>query len=345
MSETGPGFALVNLVPLLAEVLQVGKAAVDFAAICVAAENAQVDLFDPALVLLFLLENLVGQRLSFSYDQRAVHHEEGLGSDRGGGALAVGGCGIAEVEERIESGQIGTAQRQIDATPIGLLGIHADAIGAGFAVGSNARIEGAAHRQIEVATEGEIGITDFFDAEALARIARVEAVFRVFCVGCFIEDSAHLICAGEHDHTVYLLDGPAAVDEGFGQIIEEFGVVGTLAETAKIIGGADDAVAKVALPNTVGHYTGGQRIAGVDEPVGKFKATAFGLDGRAGGVEAEDCRNGALDRVSEIVIVASYEDLLIHRLAFDNSASHWDFFGWQCVFDLCRFGQQYLYFA
>ena len=101
--------------------------------------------------------------------------------------------------KRVERRQIGSPQRQVDAAAIGLFRIHADAAGAGFAVGADAGVERAAHRQIQIAAHGEIGVADFLNAEALPRKVRKQTIFRVLRFGRFIVDRAHLVSLREHD--------------------------------------------------------------------------------------------------------------------------------------------------
>ena len=171
---------------------------------------------------------------------------------------------------------------------------------------------------------------------------RDQAIFRILRFGVFVEGRAQLVSLREHDHAVHLLDGPAAFDKSPGEIIEQFGVGGTLAETSVIVWSTDDAIAEVSLPDAVRHDARRQRIAGIDNPVGQLEASAFRLDCGSGSAEAQDQGNRAFDGIAEVVIVAADEDFLIHDLALLDGTSHGNFFGGESFFKLGRLREQCL---
>ena len=55
VSETSPGLLFVDVFHFLAEAGQIGEAPIDLVGIGTAVENAQIDFFDAALILLLLL--------------------------------------------------------------------------------------------------------------------------------------------------------------------------------------------------------------------------------------------------------------------------------------------------
>ena len=145
VGKAGPRFLFIDLIPFPAQALHVREAPIDLAGIRTAVEDAQIDFLDAALILLLLLQHGVRHILRLANHQRAVHHEQRLRGHGGRTAVAFGSGGVAEIEQGIKRRQVGAAQRQIDAAAIRLLGIHADAAGAGFAVRADAGIERAAH--------------------------------------------------------------------------------------------------------------------------------------------------------------------------------------------------------
>ena len=60
---------------------------------------------------------------------------------------------------------------------------------------------------------------------------------------------------------------PSGFDEPAGQPVEQFRMIGGLAEPAEIVGRADDPFAEMPEPDPVHHHPGGQRMIGARQPV------------------------------------------------------------------------------
>ena len=82
-----------------------------------------------------------------------------------------------------------------------------------------------------------------------------------------------LVGAGEHDRCgCSRLMRPAVLDEPVGQVVEQLGVGGRLAQGAEVVDGGDDAPAEEVVPDAVDHDAGGEGVGGVDDPFGQFEA-------------------------------------------------------------------------
>src|SRR5690349_3187419 len=179
VGKTGPRLLFIDVIPFLAKTLHVRKSRVDLVCVRPAAEHAQVDFFDAPLADLFLLQHCIRQGLCFAYHQRAIHHEQCLCRHSSRTASAVRRRGIAEIEQGVESRQIGAAQRQVDTAAIRAFRIHADAVRTGLAIGADSGVERAAHRQIQIAAQREIGIANFFNAQPLPGVVGEQPIFRI----------------------------------------------------------------------------------------------------------------------------------------------------------------------
>ena len=81
-----------------------------------------------------------------------------------------------------------------------------------------------------------------------------------------------------------MFDGPSAVNQFAGEPVEKFGMGGGNASLAEIVDGADEAGAKVPVPDAVGHDPGGEGMLGMRQPFRELKSSArVGGYGKGGG--------------------------------------------------------------
>ena len=76
------------------------------------------------------------------------------------------------------------------------------------------------------------------------------------------------------------LHGPTVLDEAAAEVIEEIGVGRGRSLGAEVFFGLDESAPKVAHPSAVDGDSGGERVGGLDEPLGEVESVAAG--GRLG---------------------------------------------------------------
>ena len=335
-----PGFRLVEIVEFLPEVVQIGHRPVAFGAVGEARQRRQVEAFEALARPRPVCEQALGRGARLLHDERAVHHEQRLRGYGGRTALAAGVGGVAEVEQRKQVGQVGPAQGQVNRAAGELVGVLADAVGAGFAVGADTRVERAAHRRIEVAADGQQGVANLFDGQAAAREARQQAVFGVGPDALGVERSRRPVGARKHDQAVQALERPAVFAQAARQVVEQLGVRRLFSELAEIVGGAHQRLAEVPAPNAVGDDARGKRIAFADDPAGQVEAAA--RRGKRGGrfPARQDRRPGLRHGGAEVMVVAANEDALRDGLALDDGAGHRNLRGGRGGFQLLLLRQK-----
>src|SRR5207249_4779361 len=80
-----------------------------------------------------------------------------------------------------------------------------------------------------------------------------------------------------------------SIPEARRQPVEQFWVRRAVAVEAEVVGGGDQAAAEVVVPDAVHDDAGGERVGGVDDPVGQASA-AFGFGGVGGEAEVRGGR-------------------------------------------------------
>ena len=128
---------------------------------------------------------------------------------------------------------------------------------------------GAADRSDEEAASGEGGVAHDFGIEAQAGLAGEEEVAGVYSGDLEAEMGGLAVCGGGDDEPVERFGVKAGVDELEGQPIEEFGMRGGRALSAKVVFGFDQALAEVALPDTVDGDAGEEWVLLVRDPAGE----------------------------------------------------------------------------
>ena len=97
-----------------------------------------------------------------------------------------------------------------------------------------------------------------------------------------------LVGAAEDDLADEGFDGPIVFDKAEGEVVEEFGVAGEFAGLAKIVGGADEALAEKVFPKAVDDDTGGEWVLGIGDPAGEFEAAGVVRRDVGGGAGLHD---------------------------------------------------------
>ncbi len=115
---------------------------------------------------------------------------------------------------------------------------------------------------LEAAGHREQGVADGFGLEPTAVHPPEQAILRVRGGPLGIAAGTLLVGRRQHDEPVHLLDGPARRDEARGQEIQQFGVRGPVASRAEVVGGADQSLAEVVLPDPVDHHPRRQGMVG-----------------------------------------------------------------------------------
>ena len=131
---------------------------------------------------------------------------------------------------------------------------------------------------IELTTDHQHRVSQFLGRQSTWLEGRVELAQRIFVdkrLGIRMPAIAAVRVGGD-DQVIELLDRPSIVHEPRGQIIKEFGVRRQTTGTAEVVRIARDAFAEVPRPDTIDNDSGGQRIGGIDDPVGQCQA-AFSL--------------------------------------------------------------------
>ena len=144
-----------------------------------------------------------------------------------------------------------------------------------------------------------------------------EFVFGVFLSGDVGGVGAALEGVGEEDVAKEALDGAAGGDEALGEVVEEFGVGGEVAEFAEVVGGGDEAAAEEVMPETVDDDAGGEGVARhVGHVSGEFEAAALGgVEG--GGIEGVE--EAAGDEGGGLFVIATDEEGGVFGVGFDDA--------------------------
>src|SRR5688572_30288232 len=105
-------------------------------------------------------------------------------------------------------------------------------------------------------------------------------------------------------------DRPAAFDELVGEKIEQLGMSRLLAHDAEVIDAADNAFAKMMLPDTVDHDAGEEGIRLAEHALGKSEAAGAFLRRRL--IRPRNSfEEAAVDFIPGSFVVAADEDALI----------------------------------
>ena len=153
-----------------------------------------------------LLQEAFGHLLTVIQHDGAVHHEEGLGGDDGGVAVAVGGGGVGQIEglkDFVER----TAQDGDVSGANGAVVVYFAAFGGvGDVLAVFVSEDAAAHVEGEPAGGAHDAVTNFFAFEAAAVGAPEESIFRVDFGGVRVEAGAQSIDVRQHDLAVHGFD-------------------------------------------------------------------------------------------------------------------------------------------
>ena len=144
-----------------------------------------------------------------------------------------------------------------------------------------------------------------------------EFVFGVLLKGDIGGVGAALEGLGEEDVAKEGLYGTAGGDEALGEVIEEFGVSGEVAEFAEVVGGGDEAAAEDVMPEAVDDDAGGEGIARhVGHVSGEFEPAALG------GVEGgwiEGVEEAAGDEGGGLFVIATDKEGGVLGVGFDDA--------------------------
>ncbi len=143
---------------------------------------------------------------------------------------------------------------------------------------------------------------------------------------------------GQHERAQHGFDGPAFRDESLGEVIEQFGVGGLIAETPEVIDGADEATSKGVVPEPVDHHAGRQRVVRGTDFRGQFEPPA---SGRIEGFYVEDFEEASGDGFGGLAMVAAdVEGLVEARSLPEPWGTSWSRqFGFQPPVLCDEFGQ------
>src|SRR5215467_301421 len=85
---------------------------------------------------------------------------------------------------------------------------------------------------------------------------------------------AELVRCREHDLAMHGFDRPMTLDESVCQIIEQFGMAGSIPELSKVAWRADDTGAEMVLPDAVHHHARRQWIFRAGDRLRQFQTPA-----------------------------------------------------------------------
>jgi len=111
-------------------------------------------------------------------------------------------------------------------------------------------------------------IADRGRGKPIPRTAGEEPVLRIAFVHLVGNRGAAAVGVGEDEAAGHGLEIPPAFDELDRQIVEQFGMARLLALTPEVLRRGDEAGAEELLPEPVHGDSGGERVAGIDEPAG-----------------------------------------------------------------------------
>ena len=137
---------------------------------------------------------------------------------------------------------------------------------------------GPVESAVETAGDGEDGVANGFSVETMHGVVGEKAVERILLLRFFLQvrrRRAGLLKGIRQDQEAnLLLDGPALFDEAGGEVIEQFGIGGRLADGAEVIGSRDDSLPEQMQPDAVCHDARGERIGGAGNEIGDLEAAA-----------------------------------------------------------------------
>src|SRR5690606_26804249 len=108
-----------------------------------------------------------------------------------------------------------------------------------------------AHGEVEFSAGGQDGVADGLGFQLAAVHAPEELVAAVDGVEGLVEMGRLPVGGAGHDLTVEPLEGLALIEEIRGEPLQQFGMGGWRAHAAEIVGGGDDALAEVIVPDPV----------------------------------------------------------------------------------------------
>ena len=112
-----------------------------------------------------------------------------------------------------------------------------------------------------------------------------------------------------------LFDREAVGHKTDGQPVEQGLVVGPLTESSEVVGGTDQPVSEVSLPDAVDQHSSRQRVAVGCDPASQFQPPAAGSFERLLVEAGGDSRKPARDPGAAGQVVAPEEDLEIRAIA------------------------------
>ena len=125
----------------------------------------------------------------------------------------------------------------------------------------------AAHREVELAGDGEHRVIDRFGFELAAVHAPEKGVTRVDLLVGRMAEGGLTIGRARDDQSVELLERLAAVAEIDGQPVEQFGVCGQAAHASEVVWRIAQAAAEVVMPDAVDDDAPGERITVIGDPM------------------------------------------------------------------------------
>ena len=194
--------------------------------------------------------------------ERVVEEEEGLrGHDRLA-ALGDDRAGVGAIEQAAEVGgrELGPVRTDIRYK-----------VRRGTARSAKA---GPPRRALQAAGHGQEAVADGLRIEPPTVHPPEQAILRVRGESLGLDAAALLVGRRQHDEPVHRLQGPARLHEARGQEVEQFGVRRPVAPAAEIVGGADQSLAEVMLPDPIDHHAGRQGMIGARQPVGQLPPAA-----------------------------------------------------------------------
>ena len=182
----------------------------------------------------------------------------------------------------------------------------------------------AALPPVELAADGQHGVADFLGGQAAGRAAPQQAVggvlFHAEVFHCRVFRGL-AVGVAEQNLTVQRFDFPAACYQLARQIVEQLRVAGALAHESEVVGRVDDSPVEIAEPDAVDHDPGSQRVAGVGDPIGQFRAGIFDvLRKRRRVFRQQDPQRARVDRLQRLGVVASVEN--VNRLRIFGIVAH-----------------------